>query len=101
MILPRREPMLKERRLQYRQKPEIAWRYIDGEAVLIDPADGIVFVLNEVGSQVWDLIDKPRFVDEIERKVISQYDVDRERVRRDLQQFLEDLATRSLIEVMN
>ena len=101
MILNPLEPMLEERRLQYWQKPEIAWRHIDGEAVLIDPAEGIVFVLNEVGAQVWDLIDKPRFVDEIEREVISQYDVEKECLRRDIQRFLEDLAARELIEVVN
>lgn len=83
---------------RYRQNQEIAWRDIEGEAVLIDPADGVVFVLNQVGCRVWSELEEPSSSREIARRIAAEYHEDEERVRKDVLPFLEALSRSQLVE---
>ena len=83
----------------YRQKQEIAWRDIQGEAVLLSPAEGIVFVLNDVGSRIWSLLEEPQPPAELTRRIAQTYRMAEDKVAGDVTRFLEELQERGLIEV--
>jgi hypothetical protein len=41
----------------WRKNPLLAWREIDGAAVIISPGDSVMHELNGTGSAVWRLLD--------------------------------------------
>ncbi len=84
---------------RYRQRREIAWRDIKGEAVLLDSREGVVFVLNGVGSRIWSLIDEPKEQAEISRLIAREYRLAEAAVVEDVIQFLQTLKERGLVEV--
>ncbi len=83
----------------YRQKRDIAWRSFEGEAVLLDPSDGVVFVLNEVGLRIWSLLEEPQPPAELARQIGEEYHVAPERLAGDVTAFLEALQERGLVEI--
>jgi hypothetical protein len=70
---------------------------VDGEMVLVHPAQGKVRVLNRVGARLWELADGRRSVEEMADIVADEYDVDLERARADALAFWSDLAERGLL----
>ena len=72
-------------------------RLVDGEIVLVHPAQGKVRVLNRVGSGLWELADGRRSVEEMAGIIAEQYGVDPDRARADSLAFFSDLADRGVI----
>ncbi|WP_366657007.1 PqqD family protein [Fodinicurvata sp. EGI_FJ10296] len=55
--------------------------------------------LNELGTEVWGLIQKPTTVNEIVDNITSTHDVDAERCEADIVSLLQDMARARLITV--
>ena len=75
-------------------------REIDGETVLFDLRSGMCLGLNEVGTFVWRLIGARQTVSapgEIADAVASEFEVDRETARRDLDRLLAELSSNGLV----
>ena len=81
----------------FRQNPSIAWRAIDGEAVLIDPSTGTVFVLNRLGARIWERLEEPQGEDELARSLAEEHPEESHSIAEDLRRFLGSLAERSLL----
>ncbi len=82
-----------------RPDPDVIWRVLDGEAVLVSARAGKVRVLNEIGTAIWRLLDGDRSIEDIRRQLLEQFDVPAERVEADLGDFLADLAQKGLLIV--
>ncbi|WP_418792219.1 PqqD family protein [Phosphitispora sp. TUW77] len=72
-------------------------RVIDGEAVIMDPQNGKVMALNEVGSLIWELLDGTHNKKAILDEIIREFDVDREQAAVDLEDFLVVLRSKDLL----
>ncbi len=72
---------------------------LGGEVAILDLAGGVYYGLDTVGARVWELVQKPIEVHEIQETIIEEYDVDRARVERDVLVFLERLTDEGLVEV--
>ncbi|WP_263018076.1 PqqD family protein [Natronobiforma cellulositropha] len=72
---------------------------LEGELVILDADSGTYYGLNEVGRRIWELIDEPRSVADIERRLLEEYDVEREQVAADVRSLVDDLATRGLVSL--
>ena len=48
---------------------------LDGEAVILHTGSGQYFGFNEVGSDIWELIDEPHTVAEVTDHITDKYDV--------------------------
>jgi hypothetical protein len=70
---------------------------LDGEAVVLHLATGTYFGLNDVASQIWQLIQSPVTAAAICERLLEEYDVDREACERDVVALLEDLAAKGLV----
>ena len=57
-----------------------------------------MITLNESGAFFWNALLKDTTVDEVVKKVTSEYDVDEERARADVEKFIEQLRENNLIE---
>lgn len=80
-----------------RQK-EVAWRMIDGEAVIITPADSTMHSLNDVGTRIWELITGNRTLREVADVIQTEFDVEADRAQKDTIWFAECLAKKGLVE---
>lgn len=72
---------------------------LEGEAVILNLADGVYYGLDGVGAHVWELLAEPRAVSELRDAVVAAFEVDAATAERDLLALLEELAARRLVEV--
>ena len=70
-----------------------------GEAAILNIKNGVYYGLDPVGARIWNLMQKPRGVAEIQTAITDEYDVEPERCARDLASLLENLLAEGLIEV--
>ena len=78
--------------------PNLIWQTVDSELVIVSPAQGKVRALNELGANVWQLIDRELTVDQICSHLCQVYaTVPRQTIEKDLQAFITDLDQRELI----
>lgn len=77
-------------------KKELIKRDVAGEIILVPVGKTVydsngLFVLNELGAFIWDLLPTADGQEEILGAVLEEYDVTAEEARRDIAQFLEEL----------
>lgn len=70
-----------------------------GGVVIAGLRAGNYFKLHSVGARVWELLQEPAAVGELQRIVTREYEVSEERARSDLYALLEQMAEQELIEV--
>jgi len=70
-----------------------------GEAAILNIKNGIYYGLDPVGARIWNLMQEPRAVAEIQNAITDEYDVEPERCAQDLVALLEKLLAEGLIEV--
>jgi hypothetical protein len=68
--------------------PDIVWRLLDDNAVVVSPRVGEVRVLNSVGTAIWQRLVEEEELAGIEEYLQNSYDVKAERVHSDLLSFL-------------
>ncbi|WP_026082612.1 PqqD family peptide modification chaperone [Mastigocladopsis repens] len=74
---------------------------LGGEAVILNLKSGVYHGLNEMGAQVWNLIQQPKVVKDIKQVILEEYEIEPEVCMSDLLALLNDLRTTGLIEVKN
>jgi hypothetical protein len=79
------------------RSPHAVSRVVDGEAVIVEPKNGLVNVVNQVGSRIWELLDGQRSVSELTRIVSKEFDADYETILKDALDFLSDLESKGLV----
>lgn len=77
---------------------DVAWRLIDGEAVIITPADSTMHTLNDVGTRIWELLTGTRDLKDVAAMLSSEFEVERKRAEQDTLWFVECLAKKGLVE---
>jgi len=80
-----------------RLSPDVVFRELEGEAVILDLARGRYFGLNPVGTRVWALLDAGMPIDQIVATITGEYDAERERIERDVMSLIDELSSRGLI----
>lgn len=74
---------------------------LNGEAVILSLKNGKYYGVNAVGAVIWTLIQNPATFQDIQTKLMSEYDVDETTCRREVLSFLEKMAKDDLIKVVN
>ena len=72
---------------------------LDGEAVILNLESGVYYSLDQVGAQIWVLIQVPRTVNEIRDALLEEYEVDPDRCEHDIVALLYQLADAGLVEI--
>jgi len=85
--------------MRFRVDPEkIAFRFVDGEAILINTATSYYYSLNPVGAFLWRLLtERSRSVPELAEAVAREYGQAPEAVSADIQCLLDDLKAEDLV----
>jgi len=79
------------------RNPQLAWREIDGEILIISPEDSQVHELNETAAFVWNRADGVRSVEEIAAELTAEFDVTIESARADIADLIAQLADKGLL----
>ena len=79
--------------------PEVLFQEVSGEIVLLDLASESYFGLDEIGGRIWALLNEEKTVRQIVEVLLEEYEVDRARLERDVNELLENLLEAGLIKV--
>ena len=82
---------------------DVVWRDVDGEIVLLNVVTGQYFGLDDVGSQVWMLLQKDgeagATLEALCDRVVAEFDVDAPTALADLTALLQQLLDQQLVTV--
>ena len=82
-----------------RRSDRAVCRIIDDEVVILIPEQQVLYALGGCGSRVWELIDGKATVSEIINIIYEEYEVELQRAREDVIEFINDLSKLNLVEV--
>lgn len=72
---------------------------LDGQKVMLNIDKGKYYGLDDIGSRIWVMIEKPRAVREIVTLLQNEYNVDDNTCRHDVLAFLNKLHNQGLVAV--
>lgn len=72
---------------------------LDGEKVMMNLDKGEYFMMNEVGSRIWEIISEPINVKEIINTLRNEYEVDEETCKDTVIEFLGRLDNADIISI--
>ncbi len=83
-------------------KKELIKREIGGETILVPVGKTVydskgLFVINELGTFIWEMLPKAEKEEDILNAVLSEYDVSEEEAKKDLTEFLNSLREMDII----
>jgi hypothetical protein len=78
--------------------PDIRYRIVADEGVVVRQEAGEVLVLNAVGARVMELLNKPMSAAGLVNVLAEEYDVERATLEQDLSDYLENLLNAGVIE---
>ena len=76
---------------------QVATRVVEGAAVIVLADSGMIQVLDEVGTRVWELMDGSRTVAQIAQEIESEYEVGLEQAAADVEELAEKLLAAQAI----
>ena len=77
--------------------PDVRYRRIEGEMVLLDLESESYFGLDEVGARCWELLERHGELKVAYTSLLQEYEVDSQRLRADLLQLVSDLEQAGLV----
>jgi len=80
-----------------RNDEEVIAKVMDGEAVIINLANGMYYSMDAVGGVIWMLIEARYSLGEIIDALVTMYDVPRERIQADVRRLGEELVRERII----
>lgn len=83
-------------------KKELIKREIAGDTILVPVGKTVynsngLFLLNDLGSFIWDLLPKVSDKNDILDAVLKEYDVSREEAQKDIGEFLDTLKAMGIL----
>ena len=82
-----------------KKSEDTASRIIENEAVIVIPQEGLVRILNEVGSRIWQLSDGGNATEDIINIICSEFNVTQKEAKRDIIDFIKQLKEKNMMVV--
>ena len=79
-----------------RRNDDIAWRVIEGEALVVDSRNSLIYPLNAAGTRIWELLDGQRNCRNVLAIIDEEFEGDSEAHCRDMLEFLGEVITKGL-----
>lgn len=77
--------------------PQVIWRVLEDELVLVRATSGEIRVLNRVGAFLWQILDTDLTMGELARQVSQTYQVSESQAQADVSEFLDELESETWI----
>jgi hypothetical protein len=78
--------------------PEVLFRVVGEEGVLVNLTTERYLGLDPVGTRMWNVLGRASSVQAAYDELLQEYDVEPERLRADLEEFIDQLLGQNLIE---
>lgn len=75
----------------------VAVKIIDGEAIVLNLANGMYYSTDGVGADVWALLERAPTTEEIVDAIVARYDVSRAEARGDVERLVSELLQEDLV----
>ena len=82
-----------------KKNPDIIWKNVRGETVLLNPESGKYYGLNKVGCAFWEKVDGKKTVAEIATLLLEEFDVEKETLIKDLEELMANLIANNLLSM--
>jgi hypothetical protein len=82
----------------YRRTAQLLEADIANELVALDPEQGKCFGFNDVATDVWRKLERPRTFAELKKELLADYDVSDEECANDLRALLDQMRAARLID---
>lgn len=79
-----------------RRNEDIAWRVIEGEALVVDSRNSLIYPLNAVGTRIWELLDGQRNCRDVLAIIDEEFEDNSETHCQDMLEFLEEVVSKGL-----
>jgi Coenzyme PQQ synthesis protein D (PqqD) len=84
---------------QISKAPQVHWKSVDGEAVLLHFGSGNYFALDPVGTFLWaSVCEKPKSVGDLISNLVLEYDCSEAVARKDTLEFCSQLVAEKLLD---
>jgi hypothetical protein len=77
--------------------PDIVFREVDGEAVILNLDSGLYFGLDQVGTRIWQLIQEHGSLQKVFETMCEEFDVGSDTLERDLLGLMDELCAKGLV----
>ena len=77
--------------------PDIVFREVDGEAVILNLESGVYFGLDQVGTRIWQLIQEHGSLQKVFQTMCDEFDVRSDALERDLLGLMDELCAKGLV----
>ena len=74
---------------------------LDGETVMMSIESGKYYGLDEIGSRIWALIEKPLLVAELCEVLVIEFEVDRDTCQQHVLEFLEEMRDEGIVTILS
>ena len=81
------------------REEEVAAKVIDGEAIIINLANGVYYSMDKAGAFVWEMVQDGHTIKDTIKAVTAHYDILYENAEKDVQGLLEELLKENLIRL--
>ena len=75
---------------------DIAWRVIEGEALVVDSRSSLIYPLNAAATRIWELLDGQRNCRDLLAFIDEEFEGDSETHCQDMIEFLEEVVSKGL-----
>jgi Coenzyme PQQ synthesis protein D (PqqD) len=91
---------MKLENLTYKVSDQQISTSLSGESMILNHKKGMYYGLNEVGSYVWNILNKkPVTVEELVAEAIEEFETDYETCYTDIKNLLQELVDEKLVEI--
>ena len=77
----------------------LAWRALEGEAVILFPEEGTLHRLNPTGTRVWEQLDGSLSLAAIAERLSDEFRVEPDEALHDLETLVSDLLDAGLVDI--
>ena len=80
-----------------RPTPDVVYRELEGEIVLVHLGSNRIYTLNETGAKFWELLSEGYEREEIERRLLDEFDAEPSVLQREIDSMLKRFADEGLV----
>ena len=79
------------------QNPEIAYRVLDGDAVIVNPSSSMLYSLNSMATLIWEMSAEKTALADIIDRIEAEYEVERAVAEEDCLKFVRDFLDKGIL----
>lgn len=82
---------------KYKRNIAIEAAAIGDELGMLNVNEGKYYVLDSIGKDIWDFLDKEKSIEEIVEDLIKKYDVTKEQCHSDIEELIKGMLNKTIV----